>query len=721
MTITFVTALLNLHEDRPNEKTVEKYLSLLHTLASANIRLHVFASPDYAEKIHVKNGIVETIEIDSLKAYKESPNELLIQRTNTKDTRNYMVLMNSKVELVKRAIDSGKHSSTHFAWIDAGICHVFKDVSRTLEYLSLLNYYELPSTCMFVPGCTGQSHGRFDIIDWRFCGGFFLGDSASINAFYGFYERLYASLQKLTWEVNVWAYFESVGWKPNWYSANHDDSIVHLPIQQSIIRVPANVYIYWFGELSKCYSRGSIEAYVNESIRRRTTVLFSSTDSINESRYNDLKLITTRSIVVGLCTRNFWKNDILLLPLDDETFQHGLRSTLSKYRRVPWESKQSTVFWRGGTSGEEGITPRARVVDALFSNPYCDVRFTRGANDNSDARISPEKFAPHRVSIEDHFKYKYIMIVDGNVIASSHQWVFGSGSVPIMVTHPDNRYWFQHFLQPMKNYVPIAYDLSDLDEKIEWLVTHEKEARQIAENAMYLANTLFSSEFQKAYVDLQIKHILENARSTIGVVIPCHKPYIPYLRECLDSIQSQTVKPSKVIVVCSSSLPEDIPEDYKNYSFPLEIITREDERNQAQNRNQGASRIGTDYVSFFDADDVMHPQRLETILDNVFEDDIILHSYQTSGPSFDPIFEPVVHKNTLTRSPTGCAVFKTDWNVLIHHSQVTVRKEVLSRVMFREEEEFKRREDSLFCGDILALNDIRSLYISETLSWYRIR
>lgn len=208
--------------------------------------------------------------------------------------------------------------------------------------------------------------------------------------------------------------------------------------------------------------------------------------------------------------------------------------------------------------------------------------------------------------------------------------------------------------------------------------------------------------------------------SSLGVVIPCHKPYIPYLKECLDSIERQTVKPSYAIVVCSSSKDEDIPEGYKEYSFPLGIVTREDERNQAENRNQGSAMIGTDFISFFDADDVMHPQRLEIVRKSIANADILLHGFQVDAPIFSHIQTPTVFANQLIRGPTGCAVFTPNWNAPIHHSQVTVRATVMENVRFREEPEFKRREDSLFCGDVLATKGVCSTYVADPLSWYRL-
>jgi len=113
-------------------------------------------------------------------------------------------------------------------------------------------------------------------------------------------------------------------------------------------------------------------------------------------------------------------------------------------------------------------------------------------------------------------KYKYIFIIDGNCIASAHQWVFGSGSVPIMITHPDNEYWFKDHLIPMINYVPIRYDLSDLTEKLEWLVSHDEEAKKIADAAYELSNTIFTPEYQKTYVDFAIDKIVKNETSMLN-------------------------------------------------------------------------------------------------------------------------------------------------------------------------------------------------------------
>lgn len=213
-----------------------------------------------------------------------------------------------------------------------------------------------------------------------------------------------------------------------------------------------------------------------------------------------------------------------------------------------------------------------------------------------------------------------------------------------------------------------------------------------------------------------------DSRSSLGVVIPCHKPYIPYLKECLDSIEAQTAKPDAVVVVCSSSKEEDIPIEYKtNYSFPLKIVTREQACNSAENRNYGSNLLQTDIVSFFDADDTMHPQRIQILFHAMEDADVALHSYATDSPNFSLITTPRIHRNSLERGYTGCVIYEPDYTAKIHHGHVTVRRNILDFVRFPEDwSRYTRKEDSLFCGVVVSMKHMRNVYIADELSWYRL-
>lgn len=118
-------------------------------------------------------------------------------------------------------------------------------------------------------------------------------------------------------------------------------------------------------------------------------------------------------------------------------------------------------------------------------------------------RIIPEDFFAPVCQLEEFFHYKFVLIIDGSTIASSHMWSFAIGSVPIMVSNANC--WFSKFLIPFVHYVPVNYDLTNLKETILWLINNDHQAKLIAQNALLFANHYFSSDFQKKFIQQQIK------------------------------------------------------------------------------------------------------------------------------------------------------------------------------------------------------------------------
>lgn len=207
----------------------------------------------------------------------------------------------------------------------------------------------------------------------------------------------------------------------------------------------------------------------------------------------------------------------------------------------------------------------------------------------------------------------------------------------------------------------------------------------------------------------------------VGVAIPCYKKHIPHLVKLLMSLEKQTYKPDEVVVSCSSCKPEDIP--VISVSFPLRILTTEMSQNCATNRNKAANALTTDCLLFFDADDEMHPQRLE-ILRNLFMEtrcDILLHNFwiqDETKQEFSSISKPYTELNVLRRAPTGCAVVEDRWGLRIAHGHVSVSAFVFGRIQFKEDPGNERRDDAIFCGDILNMPGVQSVYIHDSLSKY---
>jgi hypothetical protein len=246
MPTTFVTAFLDLGEDRSKDKSVERCFGLFSQLAATGIRLHLFLSEsfraDYDALKAPSNVSIEYLELEKLDTYRDISGleyQLPANRTEHHDTKNFMILMNSKIEFIHRAMQN--IVSTHYAWIDFSIFHVLRD-SATPVYLQMLGKSTLKNGLYF-PGCWAPVDPSFSSVCWRFCGGFFIGDKESLKGFYLAHRAHFkntVATKGLAWEVNFWAWLEHVGHlRCTWFKADHNDTIIRVP--PSIFRVVASL------------------------------------------------------------------------------------------------------------------------------------------------------------------------------------------------------------------------------------------------------------------------------------------------------------------------------------------------------------------------------------------------------------------------------------------------------------------------------------------------
>ena len=210
-------------------------------------------------------------------------------------------------------------------------------------------------------------------------------------------------------------------------------------------------------------------------------------------------------IVIGTVAQRFsvGKKDpdveYLFLPQDDHIFQYGLRSHFILENLPKWSDRIPQIFWRGSGSRRsipneptESGFKRKDVVANLIDNPAADVRFVSNWIYPNDQ--IPETWISPNTSYWHFCNYKMVLIVDGNGISSAHTWCFGIGAVPFLVTN--NTFWFSDLLIPFENYIPVRYDLSDLEEKITWVLEHDEEAREIATKSAEFAYRIFTPEYQ---------------------------------------------------------------------------------------------------------------------------------------------------------------------------------------------------------------------------------
>lgn len=230
--ITFVTAFYKL--DERTYCTSSDYLRLFKPLAETGVNIHLFIQPKlydiYIQEFGFRKNVhITQLKFEDLPIYQQLEGvqlNLPKHRNHQKDTREFMILMNSKVEFVKRGIDDNIFKSTHFAWIDFGISKICKH-NDILDILKLLN----PKDGLYMPVILPKTSIDFSRVNWRFCGGFFIGDIQSILEFYTVIQDNFLDIVELygilPWEVSIWAYLEYHGYfKPNTYIADHNDSML---------------------------------------------------------------------------------------------------------------------------------------------------------------------------------------------------------------------------------------------------------------------------------------------------------------------------------------------------------------------------------------------------------------------------------------------------------------------------------------------------------------
>jgi hypothetical protein len=214
-------------------------------------------------------------------------------------------------------------------------------------------------------------------------------------------------------------------------------------------------------------------------------------------------------------------------------------------------------------------------------------------------------------------------------------------------------------------------------------------------------------------------------RLTIGIAIPCYKGHLDVLTNLLQSIEEQTRKPDHVVVSCSSAVATDIPISLKNYSFPLDIQCHSEKKNPAQNRNCAIKHLSTDIVTFIDADDIMHPQRLE-IIEYCFRENpvsILLHSFELDPTLPFQRYNPPYSFdfNHLIVCPFGSTLHldQTPFNILhIHNAQSSVLKHVVDHISFDESPQYVGKEDTLFTTDVIRMVSSKTAYCHYKLSKY---
>jgi glycosyltransferase involved in cell wall biosynthesis len=196
----------------------------------------------------------------------------------------------------------------------------------------------------------------------------------------------------------------------------------------------------------------------------------------------------------------------------------------------------------------------------------------------------------------------------------------------------------------------------------------------------------------------------------ISILMPNYNN-APYLKECIDSIINQTYQNFNVVIVDDGSTDDSINiiEEYQDQR--IKVIKKTKNSGIIDTLNIGLKAIDSQYIVRMDGDDIMHPKRLETLInymDNHPDIGVCGSAIKHFGISEDVIKYPenplINHANLIFKHSIG-------------HASVIIRNNILQNHNISYSDGYKYMEDYKLFYDLSRVTKMTS--IPDVLYFYR--
>ena len=175
---------------------------------------------------------------------------------------------------------------------------------------------------------------------------------------------------------------------------------------------------------------------------------------------------------------------------------------------LEWDQKINKAVFRGNPTGC-GYTPntnmrlkistmKSDLLDAgIIENISHTMKFDpiEGLGELNQPSI---KKVQRLDLFKDQIKYKYIVHIDGNVLAYRLLKSMLLGSLILRVKSP-YIHWLDHIMEEGKHFIYIKEDLSDLEQRIQWCIENDLKAKKIALQGQKFAHKVLTKEFIGKY------------------------------------------------------------------------------------------------------------------------------------------------------------------------------------------------------------------------------
>jgi hypothetical protein len=200
---------------------------------------------------------------------------------------------------------------------------------------------------------------------------------------------------------------------------------------------------------------------------------------------------------------------------------------------VPWDEKIPMAIYRGRYTGrtipsstqrrvpsssqrrsdQEAYEQcqnvlRCRLVYNGYNSTIIDAKMTHVKRRMNGNTIHDVPVTAPTMSMADMLRYKGIIMLEGNDVASGLKWSLFSQSV-VLTQPPTYTSWaMEELLVPWVHYIPLNEDVSDVEEKVQWMIDHDEEAEKIAHNGhLWMTDMMFHPQAMQDHEEILAESI----------------------------------------------------------------------------------------------------------------------------------------------------------------------------------------------------------------------
>lgn len=156
-----------------------------------------------------------------------------------------------------------------------------------------------------------------------------------------------------------------------------------------------------------------------------------------------------------------------------------------------WDEKKNMAVFRGQLTGSLGYDKNASPISNCLKLSRCRLVYNHAHSTLVNALLTstrgrlPEvvngvQLTTSSVTVRHLLRYKGIVMLEGNDVASGLKWALLSNSVVLMPIPKHTSWAMEERLIPWIHYVPLNDDAADVEEKMQWILDHESDAKRIS-------------------------------------------------------------------------------------------------------------------------------------------------------------------------------------------------------------------------------------------------